>query len=110
MQVGGQVAKTVTDRVAVPKPTLSVMDAVTLVVGFVVGAGIFETSALVAANAGSASVAVDVQNRLALAEPVLLEIFAIALNQVVSLRVLQKLHKEIKSLLRVISKTFLLNF
>lgn len=36
-----------------PKQSLSLMDAVGLIVGAVIGAGIFETPALVAANAGS---------------------------------------------------------
>jgi basic amino acid/polyamine antiporter, APA family len=39
------------------KPMLSVRDAVALIVGMVVGAGIFETPSLVASNAGSPSVA-----------------------------------------------------
>ncbi|MBW4580746.1 MAG: amino acid permease [Tildeniella nuda ZEHNDER 1965/U140] len=38
------------------KPTLSVTDATAIIVGMVVGAGIFETPALVAANASSAGV------------------------------------------------------
>lgn len=38
-----------------PKPTLAFIDAVAIIVGIVIGAGIFETPALVAANAGSAS-------------------------------------------------------
>lgn len=38
---------------ATPRPILSVWDAVALIVGIVVGAGIFKTPALVAANAGS---------------------------------------------------------
>jgi len=42
-------------RVTVPKPTLSVRDVGSLVVGMVVGAGIFETPALVASNAGNTS-------------------------------------------------------
>jgi basic amino acid/polyamine antiporter, APA family len=41
-------------RQAAPRPTLSVLDAVALIVGVVVGAGIFKTPALVAAQAGSA--------------------------------------------------------
>lgn len=36
-----------------PQPTLSVFDAVTIMVGIVVGIGIFKTPALVAANVGS---------------------------------------------------------
>jgi amino acid transporter len=39
--------------VAVPKPALAFFDAVALIVGIVIGAGIFETPALVAANAGN---------------------------------------------------------
>jgi basic amino acid/polyamine antiporter, APA family len=39
-------------RQAAPRPTLSVLDAVALIVGVVVGAGIFKTPALVAAHAG----------------------------------------------------------
>lgn len=38
---------------AAPRPTLRVMDAMALIVGTVVGAGIFRTPSLVAANAGS---------------------------------------------------------
>nr|WP_290225359.1 amino acid permease [Trichocoleus desertorum] len=38
---------------AAPKPTLSFTDAVALIVGIVIGAGIFETPTLVAANASS---------------------------------------------------------
>jgi basic amino acid/polyamine antiporter, APA family len=40
-----------------PKPTLSVIDAGALIVGMVIGVGIFETPALVAANTGSAEAA-----------------------------------------------------
>lgn len=36
-----------------PKPTLSFLDAVAAIVGIVVGAGIFKTPALVAANVGN---------------------------------------------------------
>src|SRR5919109_3974669 len=39
-------------RQAAPRPMLSVLDAVALIVGVVVGAGIFKTPALVAAHAG----------------------------------------------------------
>ncbi len=46
-----------TDKIAVPKPSLTVLDAVALIVGMVIGAGIFETPALVAANSGSAGIA-----------------------------------------------------
>ncbi len=35
------------------KPTIALLDAVAIIVGIVIGAGIFETPALVAANAGS---------------------------------------------------------
>jgi basic amino acid/polyamine antiporter, APA family len=38
---------------ATPKPTLAFFDAVALIVGIVIGAGIFETPAFVAANTGS---------------------------------------------------------
>ncbi len=38
------------DKVAAPKPTLSVVDAVAIIVGIVIGAGIFKTPSLVAAN------------------------------------------------------------
>jgi basic amino acid/polyamine antiporter, APA family len=38
---------------SLPKPALAFIDAVALIVGIVIGAGIFETPALVAANAGS---------------------------------------------------------
>lgn len=38
--------------VAAPKPALSVLDAAALIVGVVVGAGIFKTPAIVAANTG----------------------------------------------------------
>lgn len=40
-----------------PRPTLRVVDAMALIVGTVVGAGIFRTPSLVAANAGSEGVA-----------------------------------------------------
>lgn len=36
-----------------PKPTLSILDAIVIIVGIVVGAGIFRTPSLVAANTGS---------------------------------------------------------
>lgn len=42
-----------TDKAAAPKPTLSVADTVALIVGIVIGAGIFRTPSLVAANVGS---------------------------------------------------------
>jgi basic amino acid/polyamine antiporter, APA family len=41
-------------RQAAPRPVLSVLDAVALIVGVVVGAGIFKTPAIVAAHAGGA--------------------------------------------------------
>ncbi|ARV58507.1 amino acid permease [Nostocales cyanobacterium HT-58-2] len=44
-------------KVTVPKPTLSIMDAVALIVGMVVGVGIFKTPAFVAANTQNAGVA-----------------------------------------------------
>jgi amino acid transporter len=40
-------------KVAAPKPTLTVVDAVALIVGIVIGAGIFETPALVAESVGT---------------------------------------------------------
>jgi basic amino acid/polyamine antiporter, APA family len=43
--------------ISAPKPTLSTVDAGALIVGMVVGVGIFETPALVAANAANAQVA-----------------------------------------------------
>jgi basic amino acid/polyamine antiporter, APA family len=45
--VGGDV---MAEKVAAPKPTLSVADAVAIIVGIVIGAGIFKTPSLVAAN------------------------------------------------------------
>jgi amino acid transporter len=44
------------NKVVVLKPTLSVVDAGALIVGMVIGASIFETPALIAANAGSKGV------------------------------------------------------
>jgi len=38
-----------------PSPTLSLFDAIALIIGLVVGAGIFRTLSLVVANAGSAT-------------------------------------------------------
>ncbi|MFA0740618.1 MAG: hypothetical protein DFNUSKGM_000725 [Candidatus Fervidibacter sacchari] len=38
------------EKVAAPKPTLSVADAVAIIVGIVIGSGIFKTPSLVAAN------------------------------------------------------------
>ena len=43
-----------TQAAAQPKPVLGLRDAIALIVGIVVGAGIFKTPSLVAANAGSA--------------------------------------------------------
>jgi amino acid transporter len=43
-------------KVAVLKPTLSLVDAGALIIGMVVGASIFETPAIIAANAGSEGV------------------------------------------------------
>lgn len=45
------------NKAAVMKPTLSAFDAIAIIVGMVIGAGIFETPALVAPNTGSASTA-----------------------------------------------------
>jgi basic amino acid/polyamine antiporter, APA family len=39
--------------IALPKPSLAFSDAVALIIGIVIGAGIFQTPAFVAANAGS---------------------------------------------------------
>jgi basic amino acid/polyamine antiporter, APA family len=46
-----------TTKVTVPKPTLSTIDAIALIVGMVIGAGIFQTPALVAKNTESAGIA-----------------------------------------------------
>jgi amino acid transporter len=43
-------------QAAKPKPTLAFVDATAMIVGVVIGAGIFETPALVAANAGSEAI------------------------------------------------------
>ncbi|WP_373542764.1 APC family permease [Chamaesiphon sp.] len=40
-------------KIAAPRPSLRLLDAIALIVGLVIGAGIFETPALVAANADS---------------------------------------------------------
>ncbi len=45
--------QTATDQVGAPKPSLTLSDAVALIVGIVIGAGIFQTPALVASQAGS---------------------------------------------------------
>ncbi|MCC5668707.1 hypothetical protein LC653_33875 [Nostoc sp. CHAB 5784] len=42
-------------KLAATKPTLSVLDTIALIVELVIGAGIFETPSLVAANAGNAT-------------------------------------------------------
>jgi amino acid transporter len=44
-------------EVAVPKPALAFVDAVAIIVGIVIGAGIFQTPSLVAANVGSGGAA-----------------------------------------------------
>ena len=43
----------VSTAVAVPRPTLSLADAVGIIVGIIIGAGIFKTPALVAGNVDS---------------------------------------------------------
>jgi basic amino acid/polyamine antiporter, APA family len=48
------------DNIAAPKPSLRLVDAIALIVGLVIGAGIFETPALVAANADSQSAVLQV--------------------------------------------------
>jgi APA family basic amino acid/polyamine antiporter len=50
----GQRRRAAEIRQAAPRPVLSVLDAVALIVGVVVGAGIFKTPAIVAAHAGGA--------------------------------------------------------
>ncbi|MGJ5628292.1 APC family permease [Nostoc sp. CALU 1950] len=45
--------QTTSTEVGVPKPSLTLSDAVALIVGIVIGAGIFQTPALVASQAGS---------------------------------------------------------
>lgn len=47
--------KRVGEIATTPKPTLRLVDAITLIVGLVIGAGIFETPALVAANTRTVS-------------------------------------------------------
>lgn len=44
-------------KVTAPKPTLSTIDAIALIVGMVVGAGVFQTPALVAQNTASPGIA-----------------------------------------------------
>lgn len=46
------------NQATVPKPTLAFLDAVAIIVGIVIGAGIFETPPEVAANAGSAGMVI----------------------------------------------------
>ena len=46
------------EKLTVPKPTLSTIDAGALIVGMVVGVGIFETPTLVAANSETSGVAI----------------------------------------------------
>ncbi|MDZ8261466.1 APC family permease [Nostoc sp. ChiQUE01b] len=46
------------EKLIVPKPTLSTIDAGALIVGMVVGVGIFETPSLVAANAQTAGITI----------------------------------------------------
>lgn len=41
------------NRIVTPRPSIKLLDAIALIVGLVIGAGIFETPALVAANADS---------------------------------------------------------
>ncbi|MEW5745081.1 MAG: amino acid permease [Nitrospirota bacterium] len=43
----------VSGRAAMPRPTLSTTDAVSMIIGMVIGAGIFKTPSLVALNSGS---------------------------------------------------------
>lgn len=49
----GLLQQAATTEVASPKPSLAFVDAVALIVGVVIGAGIFETPARVAANTAS---------------------------------------------------------
>ncbi|MBD1842572.1 amino acid permease [Cyanobacteria bacterium FACHB-63] len=49
------IAPSTTEQPAGPKTALTVIDAVALIVGIVIGAGIFETPALVASNTGTNS-------------------------------------------------------
>src|SRR5262245_58967570 len=51
-----QIQSAVKTHQAAPRPMLSVLDAVALIVGVVVGAGIFKTPALVAAHADGSGV------------------------------------------------------
>ncbi|BAS59291.1 MULTISPECIES: APC family permease [Leptolyngbya] len=53
----GSIASTTQVESARPKTTLNLFDAIALIVGIVIGAGIFETPALVAANTGTNSAA-----------------------------------------------------
>ncbi|MUG95637.1 amino acid permease [Scytonema sp. UIC 10036] len=52
-----QVTDFMVTKVSAPKPTLSTIDAIALIVGMVVGAGIFQTPALVAGNTANTGVA-----------------------------------------------------
>lgn len=54
------IAPPVSSEIAAPKPSLTLVDAVALIVGVVIGAGIFETPALVAANVGSGSAVIQI--------------------------------------------------
>uniref|UniRef100_A0A0C1MY23 Amino acid permease n=4 Tax=Nostocales TaxID=1161 RepID=A0A0C1MY23_9CYAN len=55
-----QVMDFMVTKVSAPKPTLSTIDAIALIVGMVVGAGIFQTPALVAGNTANTGVALFV--------------------------------------------------
>ncbi len=48
-----QTEKAIAQNDVAPKPTLTVIDAVAVIVGVVIGSGIFKTPSLVAANSGS---------------------------------------------------------
>ncbi len=48
----------INETVAAPRPTLSLVDAIAIIVGIVIGAGIFETPALVAGNVDSSRTAI----------------------------------------------------
>jgi basic amino acid/polyamine antiporter, APA family len=50
-------ASSAVPSIGAPKPTLALGDAVALIVGIVIGAGIFETPALIAANVTSVNMA-----------------------------------------------------
>jgi len=53
-------AKPSTFLTSAPKPTLALVDAIALIVGLVIGAGIFETPALVATNTGTSNGVIQV--------------------------------------------------